>query len=427
MYRSGWIISVFFLILPVCTRADTVLREAVECRPREGLPNVLDKLKEGGSVRIAYLGGSITAQPGWRVKTLEWFRQTYPHAQVSEINAAIGGTGSDLGVYRLENDVLRHKPDLLFVEFAVNDGGTAPEQIFRSMEGIVRKTWQADPKTDICFVYTLVEGMCSDLQQGRYPRAAGAMERIADHYRIPTIHMGFEVARLTAQNKVIFTGKQPSTDAEREKLGNRIVFSPDGVHPYVETGHELYLQAVVRSMKRITGKGSKGPHTLKEPFVPDNWENATMVPLQSEMLSEGWEKLNPETHGLARRFSNRMPVLYKADQPGQTIRFRFRGTAAEMYDLLGPDCGQVIVRVDDQDPIVRPRFDAYCTYHRLATLTIARGLKEGIHTVELEIHPDQPDKAAILARRNEKIDDPKRFDDRAWYAGAILVLGEVVD
>ncbi|MBN1818434.1 MAG: hypothetical protein JW828_13820 [Sedimentisphaerales bacterium] len=427
MHYRNWTVLVFVCFFPVCFGANTVLPEALECRPREGLPNVLDKLNEGGSVRIAYLGGSITAQSGWRVKALEWFRQTYPQSQVGEINAAIGGTGSDLGVYRLEYDVLRHKPDLLFVEFAVNDGGTAPEQIYRSMEGIVRKIWRADPTTDICLVYTLVEGMCGDLQQGRYPPAAGAMERIADHYGIPSIHMGLEVARLTARNKVVFTGKQPSTDAERETLGDRIVFSPDGVHPYVETGHELYLQAVVRSMKKIAGKGRKGAHPLRDPFVPDNWENATMVPLQPAMLSEGWIKLDPQSHPLARRFADRMPVLYKASQPGQTIRFRFRGTAAEMYDLLGPDGGQVIVRVDDQDPVVKPRFDAYCTYHRLATLTVARGLKEGIHTVELEIHPDQPDKAAILAKRNEKIDDPKRFDDTAWYAGAILVLGEIVD
>ena len=112
---------------------------AVECRERGGVPNVLAKLRGGGEVHIAYLGGSITAQDGWRPKTLAWFRQQFPNAWVSEINAAIGGTGSDLGVFRLQHDVLEHQPDLLFVEFAVNDGGTAPEQIYRCVEGIVRQ------------------------------------------------------------------------------------------------------------------------------------------------------------------------------------------------------------------------------------------------------------------------------------------------
>src|SRR5207249_5772087 len=57
---------------------------AVECRERSGLPNVLSKLKAGADGRIAYFGGSITAQNGWRPKTLNWFRQHFPKALVSE-------------------------------------------------------------------------------------------------------------------------------------------------------------------------------------------------------------------------------------------------------------------------------------------------------------------------------------------------------
>ena len=90
--------------------------------------NVLKKLRDGQPVKIAYLGGSITAAKGWRIKTREWFSQEFPKAKVSEIHAAIGGTGSNLGVYRVQRDALKYKPDLLFVEFAVNDGGAPPQQ-----------------------------------------------------------------------------------------------------------------------------------------------------------------------------------------------------------------------------------------------------------------------------------------------------------
>lgn len=88
----------------------TVSSAAVECHARDGLPNVLHKLSAGKDVRIAYLGGSITAQPGWRVKTTAWFQKQFPDSRVDEIDAAIGGTGSDLGVYRLQHDVLTYKP-----------------------------------------------------------------------------------------------------------------------------------------------------------------------------------------------------------------------------------------------------------------------------------------------------------------------------
>src|SRR5579864_5387113 len=157
-----------------------------ECRPRTGLPNFLAKAQMPGSnLKVAYFGGSITAQPGWRPKTLAYFQKTWPAARFSEINAAIGGTGSDLGVFRLAQDVLVKKPDLLFVEFAVNDGGAAPDQIRRCMEGIVRQTWRTLPECDICFVYTLTESLSKPMLEGRFPRAAATMEEIADRYGIP--------------------------------------------------------------------------------------------------------------------------------------------------------------------------------------------------------------------------------------------------
>jgi hypothetical protein len=78
------------------------LVEAAECRPRAGLPNFFAKLEAGGNVHIAYLGGSITAQDGWRVKTLRWFQDQFPRAKVSEINAAIAAVAAVGGTVLLK-------------------------------------------------------------------------------------------------------------------------------------------------------------------------------------------------------------------------------------------------------------------------------------------------------------------------------------
>jgi hypothetical protein len=419
--NSGLLLLAFSLALPAAEP------ELIECSPRAGLPNFFAKLEKGGAVRIAYLGGSITAQDGWRVKTLKWFQQQYPGAAVSEINAAIGGTGSDLGVFRLRQDVLAHQPDLLFVEFAVNDGGAAPEQIHRAMEGIVRQTWRADPAVDICYVYTLAGGMLKTLQEGRWPRSCAAMEQIASHYGIPSINLGLEVARLEKAGKLLFEGKKPATPEAKAALGDKVLFSPDAVHPYTDSGHQLYLEAMVRSAPLLKAAGKPGPHSFGAPYAADNWEEAKLAPLSRARLGAGWEKLEAPTNALARNFGNRLPELWKADQPGTSLTFRFRGTLAGIYDLLGPDCGQVTVTVDDRPPVVRPRFDAFCTYHRLATLMIGAGLSNTLHTVKIEVHPDQPDKVKILSQRRETMDDPRRFDGRAWYAGALMVIGEVVE
>jgi hypothetical protein len=421
--------AVFLLPIQNSAKAadsDEELVHAVESRERGGAPNFLAKLEAGGEVRIAYLGGSITAQEGWRPKSLKWFQERFPKAKVSEINAAIGGTGSDLGVFRLQQDVLRNKPDLLFVEFAVNDAGSTTKQIHRSMEGIVRKTWKNDPTTDICFVYTLTGNMLETLKGGRFPRSASAMEVVADHYGIPSIHMGFEVARLEKSGKLIFQGAKPNTDEEKAKLEGKILFSPDSVHPYTDTGHPLYAEAVARAFTKLEKVGKVGGHELRSPILADNWEKATMVPLSRAKLTHGWKPLPPE-HRFVKWYASRLPELWQASSPEDSISFRFKGTTARIYDLVGPDCGQVSISVDEETETVKPRFDAYCTYHRLATLSVAEGLFDVVHTVTISVHPEQPDKAKILSQRGKKIDDPKKYDGRSWYAGAILVVGEVVD
>ena len=436
MPRSAALLLVL-LLAPIAAlaaekpKADTYpLADAAECRPRGGLPNFFAKLDAGGEVRIAYFGGSITAQPGWRPKTLKWFQEQYPKAKVSEINAAIGGTGSDLGVYRLGRDVLRHKPDLVFVEFAVNDGGAAPEDIYRTMEGIVRQTWRAGPAADICFVYTIIAPFVATVQEGKFPRAASAMERVAGHYAVPSIHMGLEVARLAKEGTLLMAAKKPKTDAEKEALKGKTLFSEDGVHPFPETGHELYLEAIVRSIPKLKAAAKPAPHTLGAPLVADNWERAKLLPLSAAKLSDHWQKLDPATDKMAKTWTSRMPEFWKAGAAGATISFKFKGTSAAIYDLLGPDCGQVRVTLGDRPPRTVPRFDRYATGHRLATLSIGRNLPDAVHTVKLELLPDPPDKAKIFLDGKQDAENPKdnpKYAGINWYAGGILIVGELVE
>ena len=137
--------------------------KAEEVHARDGVGNFLKKIREGKKeIVVAYLGGSITAMNGWRNLTTEWLQKTYPNVKFKEVHAAIGGTGSNLGVFRLAHDALQYKPDLLFVEFATNDASAQPEAIWRSMEGIVRQTWRKHATTDIIFTYTITHTMMND-------------------------------------------------------------------------------------------------------------------------------------------------------------------------------------------------------------------------------------------------------------------------
>ena len=396
---------------------------AKEIQTRDGLGNVLAKLEAGRDVKIAYFGGSITAAAGWRPQTLKWFQETFPNANVSEIHAAIGGTGSDLGVFRLGHDVLQHKPDLVFVEYAVNDGGASPECIWQAMEGIVRQIWTADPHTDICYVYTFRVGYENDLNEGNCPRAASAMEMLADHYGIPSINVAMPACKMQRDGKLIFKSDEPAPDGV-------LRFSKDGVHPLTE-GHQLYTDLIAEAVTGMqkTSKPIDHSSKLATAFVDDNWQAAKMVPVTKDMLTGDWTQL-PADDTLAKRFGNRMGTLWYSGTPGSKITFKFRGSQAKLYDLLGPDGGQVTITVDGKTrdkPV--PRFDSYCTYHRIATLTIASGLDPNeIHTVTVEIHPEQPDRKPVAFRLKDPDTELKapKFQGTKVRTSQILLLGDLV-
>ena len=429
MFRCAVATGVALVMAGITALADTPQYHPVPAQlvqQRDGLGNVLAKLDAGEEVRIAYFGGSITAAAGWRVKTLEWFRRTWPHAKISEINAAIGGTGSNLGVFRLRQDVRDHDPDLVFVEFAVNDGGASPENIWRSMEGIVRQIWSADPTIDICYVYTFRVGYEKDLNQGMCPRAASADEMLAEHYGIPSVNVALPVAEMQQAGKLIFKPELGEDGKPLPAPEGVMLFSKDGVHP-LPPGHEMYTRTIAGAITGMRESAAPGPHKLPEPFVADNWEAAKLVPLQPWMLSDGWHKLGHE-EGLGQRFAHFMPELWEATEPGETISFRFRGTMAALYDLVGPDGANAIITLDDNEPRVRPRFDHYCHYHRINWFTIGAGLEDTEHSVKVEISPEQPDRTPVLERVKDRPDfDPARYDGTVMRVAAVMLIGELVE
>lgn len=90
-----------------------------------------ERARAGERLTVVFFGGSLTwsanaSDPnstGFRGLMAEYFEEKYPDAHFTFVDAAIGGTGSDLGIFRLDRDVLSHMPDLVFLDFSCNDGG----------------------------------------------------------------------------------------------------------------------------------------------------------------------------------------------------------------------------------------------------------------------------------------------------------------
>ncbi len=348
---------------------------AEELSARDGLPNVFAKLEAGHEVRIAYLGGSITMADGWRVKTLAWFRERYPAAKVSEINAAVSGTGSGYGACRLREHVLRHDPDLVFVEFRVN-GGDGHE--LESTEGIVRQTWARDPMTDICFVYTISRNMLADLHSGRSTSFGAVMERVADHYRIPSIDLGVEVARREREGTLVFQGDVAAP--------GKMLFSRDGTHPG-EEGHGLYRDIIVRSLQAMGERGF-APHAVPPAIDAECWEKASLVPVTDASLSAGWsapDASDPVLFGGGARMGAMVPVAMKCCRAGESIVAEFDGTTVGLVDVPGPLEVRVIAWIDGQPPIAIGRRETYRRDQSAGRYFFLPTQGPGRHTVRFEV------------------------------------------
>lgn len=413
-------LAAFVRLLALAALA-TLLRAAdmpePELHVRDGLRHLGARASATeGELRVAYLGGSITAAAdGWRSLTTAHLRTLYPKLTVVEISAGLPGTGSDLGVCRLEYDVLRHRPDLLFVEFAVNDTSTPPARIEQTMEGIVRQTWRALPDTDICFVYTVSTPGLPDLQAGKFQNSARAMETVAAHYGIPTIHFGVEVAQRLAAGALVF--KAPAAPSDPR------TFSLDGVHP-TAAGHRLYFNVIERSLPALLTASTAAPHALPPPLRTDNWEHATLR-LFADLTPRGdWTQLPLDDPNLRGATKNLLPPTWRAAQPGAQIEFEFRGRRFGLLGIAAPDSGEFRVTVDDQPPLTDTFFDAYVspTFCRQRGWFYPSELADGPHRVRVELLGTTLDKAAIKAKAGKPIDDAAPYTpQRLTLAGALLV------
>ena len=106
------------------------------------------RAKAGERLNVVFFGASLTwganaTDPqltSYRARVAQQFEAAYPQAHFTFRDAAIGGPGSQLGVFRLDRDVLRHHPDLVFLDFSANDNiyHDTPE-LLASYESLVRR------------------------------------------------------------------------------------------------------------------------------------------------------------------------------------------------------------------------------------------------------------------------------------------------
>lgn len=415
-------------------KADCDENNLFEFRERDGLPNVSRKILQEDSVYIAYLGGSITAQNGWRVQSMNYLKKRFPKTPFIEINASLGGTGSQLGVLRMDEDVLKYNTDLVFIEFAVNDYGISEETVYQTMEGIVRKLWRSNPFCDICFIYTTTEALINKFGIDTLHKTVIAMEKVADFYKIPSVYLPYEVVSLLKQGKLVMSppkGKMLRVSGNELNRNSslpteddgKIYFSPDGVHPFLNTGHVLYTNILKKALNKMLHEEYKNDkHNIKFCLSNKNYENARKIAISKMQPAVAWMKL-PETSLLYKNYKERFDELWDGSV-GATLDFTFKGRGIVAYDVLSPEGCRLEITVDGKKFFVN-RFDGYCTYARFHYVELISDLDSNMeHHVHIKVINEGLDKENILLEENRKdfYANPKKYEKVHWLLNSIFVI-----
>lgn len=108
------------------------------------IERVMNNAKSGQDITVAFLGGSITQgcnatkfEDCYASRVYKWFKGKFNNINVKYVNAGVGATGSIIGAHRVEKQVLSEKPDIVFIDFAVNDKDSIYDKI--AYESIVRR------------------------------------------------------------------------------------------------------------------------------------------------------------------------------------------------------------------------------------------------------------------------------------------------
>lgn len=239
------------------------------------MANVLDRAAKGEEITCAYIGGSITEgyhdgltlkeDEKWAKMSTTYLQEQFPDATFNYVNAGISGTPSVLGNVRLTRDVTDHDPDIVFVEFAVNDGG---ETIYKNAyESLVRTLLADERDIAVVLLFTIVENghTCQP-----------HMTKIGENYDLPMISLPDS----------IWVEMQEGRMTWRD-------YSGDGSHPHVEGG-KMIRDMVIHYYEQVIPniEASKGDvdNALPEPVFSGDY--ADMKFLDSTTLK-------PEMTGFA--------------------------------------------------------------------------------------------------------------------------------
>jgi hypothetical protein len=341
---------------------------------RRGLGHAEVRLS-GGSGRIAYLGASVTAQrDGYRPRLHARLEARHGHAH-QPVVAAFGAIGSAGAVFLADDLVVSRAPDLCLVELTTTDvAGHSPlPAVGPAIEGVLRKLAAVGCATCIVHLHR------ADLEVSPASPVVRAYEQVAEHYGVPTLNLGWHVAR------EVRAGRLSLADHYR-----------DQVHETAQ-GAAATAEWLGDAVGRLLDAPAEPP-AFPAPLHPTHAQHTRIVAVDPGTLERGRFRFNYDFVRLV---------------PGQEVEARVEGTVVGALVVVGPRAG--IVEVATPDVSRRyALFDEWCHVTRLSTLLFEQPI-DG-QPVRIRVTDDRVDHAVC----------PGDFAGKGEHAPCLDLVGLLV-
>lgn len=269
------------------------------------LKNLMKRAANGESLVIGFLGGSITQgslsstpETCYAYLVYEWWKKSFPNATFSFVNGGIGGTTSHYGGARAWKDVLCYRPDIVTVDFSVNDD--ANEFFEETYEGTLRRLLAAPSAPAVVVLNNVFYDTGKNAQDYH--------NRIADHYGIPHVSIKDTIYPDVESGKIV-----------------RADITPDNLHPN-DKGHRLVADEICKLLDSIKEELEKEDTegkiietndlaSLPAPLTENAYEHSRLIQIQdNEAILDGFLVDPIEKKGMLDIFKNGWTAAHTNDK-----------------------------------------------------------------------------------------------------------------
>lgn len=336
------------------------------------LKNCMCRAQRGERLTVGFFGGSITQgcqatahERAYSYRVFQWWRDTFPQAEISYVNGGIGGTSSHFGVSRVWEDLLMYQPDVVVVDFSVNDKEGQETFFQETYEGVLRRILACQSGPAVLLLNNVYYDSGVNVQD--------CHNAVGDWYGIPHVSIRDTVYERMRQGAY-----------RREEL------TQDGLHPN-DRGHALVAGEIIAFLDMVKEKMYERGEQLPfpEPMTANAYEQARRLTAR-EVLPKlsGFRVDTQEKTGHLDIFKNG----WIGEKPGDRVAFEVEASCIGVQfrqSMKGPALRARLVLDEDEAHacILDGNFEedwGDCAQ----LLPVLHHGKRGKHRVEIEVVDD---------------------------------------